>query len=181
MPHVPALIQSATDLVTSRRATRDGFLAQAVEKTSQAQPFLDRAKRFWKFLQQSSNIESLVPNSQIQGELRAAAGFSDKAAKKLGSELADPLARWLAVLRTEHPDDWREEILYCYLLTKGDSLGGKMRNIAGAKAAKQLLDAISAALTDRGEVPNSVISKKGKMPLQQNSWVSFGSGSSPSV
>jgi type II restriction enzyme len=49
--------------------------------------------------------------------------------------------------------DWREEIVYRYLLTRGDSLGGTMRNVTGAIAGRQLADAILTALEEKHITP----------------------------
>lgn len=43
--------------------------------------------------------------------------------------------------------DFVEELIYRFLLTRGDALGGEMRNVAGALAQRKLTRALIAALT----------------------------------
>ena len=144
---LPNFIRSAADLVTSHSAVRAGFLSQALTKTDKATPFIEKAKRLWSALQDVQDINSLLTNSEFRSDLIAATGFSQKACNQLSkteldSALRDVLGRLLTTAGTE----FREEILYRYLLTMGDALGGQMRNFTGADAGirftQSLLDAL---------------------------------------
>jgi type II restriction enzyme len=62
---------------------------------------------------------------------------------------------------------WREEILYRYLLTKGDAFGGRMRNIIGKLASEKLQGAVSHALSRRN-IPSAVSrTRSGKISMMQ--------------
>lgn len=52
---MPVLIKSAADLVTSRQATRDGFIAQALAKNQKAVPYIAQAQTLWANLQSVSD------------------------------------------------------------------------------------------------------------------------------
>lgn len=147
---LPAYIRSADDLVTSREATRRGFLQQALLKTTRAAPFVTGAKRLWEALQHVEQIDALLDVSLIRSDLLAAAGFSEKARTHLTpDDLESALKQVLSVIQAEAGQAFREEILYRYLLTKGDALGGMMRNLTGAVATQKLTVAIRNALQNQ--------------------------------
>jgi len=143
----PRLIKSSGDLVTSHDATRSGFLEQALRKTEKAAPYVAQAHRLLGKLKKVSTISKLIEIDDIQDDLITAAGFSDKAAGYFSSEeLKDSLLTVLEAIEAENGEKWREEILYRFLLTRGDSLGGAMRNITGAAAQVKFTEAVLAAL-----------------------------------
>ncbi len=143
----PTLIKSSSDLVTSHDATRNGFLAQALRKTKKAAPYVAQAHRLLDKLKEISTPGDLIGLDDIRDELVTAAGFSDKAAGYFSNdELEDSLLTILKAIETESGKKWREEILYRFLLTRGDSLGGAMRNITGAIAQVKFTQSILVAL-----------------------------------
>ncbi len=156
-------------LITSHRAVCDGFLGQALEKTKRAQPFVDQVKRLRAILDSATDIDSLVAMPAVLIDLIAAAGFSDKAVSDLtADELAKALRLWLGLVCASHPNDWRDVVVFCYLLTRGDSLGGSMRNWTGEMAGRRLVAAIQAALQERSIEWEQVVSAKDK--IQQVRW-----------
>ena len=144
---LPPLINSASDIITSHQAVRDGFLSQALAKTAKAEPYIGQAKRLREFLKQTDSIETAVRLPSIRTDLMAAAGFSDKAQSHLNSDvdLTEALGRVVGQIAEEHAGKWRQEVLYRFLLTKGDSLGGSMRNYTGAVAGIQLSQSLLSA------------------------------------
>ncbi|MGD1102768.1 MAG: AvaI/BsoBI family type II restriction endonuclease [Terriglobia bacterium] len=150
----PLLIRSASDLVTSHRAVCEGFLSQALSKTIRATPFVESAVKLHDVLVSVKDAASSADIREIQNELVAAAGFSDKARAHLSQEeLRSALKNVLTQIAEKASRDWREEIVYRYLLTRGDSLGGTMRNVTGAIAGRQLADAILTALEEKHITP----------------------------
>ncbi len=146
---LPLHIHSVDDLITSREATREGFLQQALTKTQRAAPYIKEARNLKSILDTTDNIAELAQQSSqpIRHALLAAAGFSDKARGRMtGNELTSALEAILIRIAEMAPDDWREEIVYRFLLTRGDTLGGSMRNITGAAGSVQLSHAVIAAL-----------------------------------
>lgn len=149
LPHV----HNSDDLVTPRNKVRDGFLEQAIEKTEIAKSFVQEAHQLWEMLHNAAGLDDLIENREIQNELLAATSFSDKSqAHFTQSELDDALEVVLRDIVEAANEKWQQEILYRFLLTRGDSLGGSMRNITGALAGKRfkraLLDAFSRRLLE---------------------------------
>jgi len=168
---IPPHIRSASALVTSHHAVCDGFLSQALTKTEKASPYVLQARRLWQVLTSVSDISTVGQHNDIQEELLFAAGFSGKARSHLtDDELSTALKKVLETITSRTPDQWREEIVYRYLLTKGDSLGGSMRNITGALAGKQFSDAVINALEDRHIAPSIVRSPSNPEKIQTISW-----------
>lgn len=173
---LPPLVPNADALVTSHRATCDGFLVQAAAKAERAQPFVDQARRLFAILEATDDLRRCAEIPEIQGDIATAAGFSAKSLTHLTpEESAATLEKWLEAVYLAHPNDWREEVFYRYLLIRGDSFGGIMRNAVGALAAKKLVDAISAALDERGLKCERVISDKDKIQEMrwENRWLFF--------
>ncbi len=149
----PRFIKSSGDLVTSHDATRSGFLEQALQKTEKAAPYVVQAHRLLDRLKKASTISELIGLDDIRDGLVTAAGFSDKAAGYFSrEELKDSLSKVLEAIEAENGKKWREEILYRFLLTRGDSLGGAMRNITGAAAQVKFTQAVLATLKTKAVV-----------------------------
>ncbi len=165
----PQHISSPDDLVTTHEATRQGFLEQAFAKTEKAEAYLEDAILLKEALDEVPHVGSLIEMHPIRDHLMAAAGFSTKAQSHLSdAELDESLGRVLTSIAEKASDGWRDEILYRYLLTKGDSLGGSMRNLTGAMAGEQLIKAILVPLHQQGAEPALSRSDTGK--IQSISW-----------
>src|SRR3989344_3510430 len=135
----PRFIKKAKDLQTSHRAICDGFLAQAVQKTEKARPYVEEARAFYEALKKVKTIEDLLASKKYRRDLVTACGFSDKAMAQLTEvELDNAIKKVLVRIHKESGKEFRENILYRYLLTKGDTLGGSIRNITGASAGIKL-------------------------------------------
>lgn len=162
-------VKSPKDLVTAIDVTQSGFLRQALRKTKEANPYVDRAKYLINKLQFVKKSQDLVNMKEIREDLIAAAGFSDKAASYFpSSELEGALLKVLQEIEKKAGSDWQAEIMYRFLLTRGDTLGGVMRNILGAEAKDKFTEAILAALREGGIQTRVGYSKKGK--VRQISW-----------
>ena len=149
---IPPWISSAKDLVTSRQATREGFLKQALIKTDRATPFVRDAERLLSVLDKAASYGDLAASRDpwVQDSLLSAAGFSDKAKAHLSDrDLELALSEALAEISRRATDSWQHEIVYRFLLTRGDTLGGIMRNVIGALGAVQLASAIVEALAQK--------------------------------
>ncbi len=150
----------------------EGFLAQALVKIGKAVPFVETAHKFWAALQNVENIstlDTLLDNPQYRRGLIAAAGFSQKAATHLTKEeLDDAIKRVFSTLAETVGEGFREEILYRYLLTLGDTVGGQMRNYIGAEAGIKLSRAILTALPP--EEPTLVVTENDKGKVQKIAW-----------
>lgn len=162
-------VKSPKDLVTPIDVTQSGFLQQALRKTKEVNPYVDRAKYLLNKLQFVKKPQDLINMKEIRGDLITAAGFSDKATNYFSpSELEDALLKVLQEIENKAGSDWQTEIVYRFLLTRGDTLGGVMRNILGTEAKDKFTEAILAALCEGGIQPRAGYSRKGK--VQQISW-----------
>jgi len=146
-------IHTAQDLVTSLEATRDGFISQARAKIVNARPFVDEALKFEAALSEARQLTEVLAMEAYWGHLSAAAGFSEKALNNVPAETAQVMLRAaLQEIFDESGDLWRDAILSRYLLTKGDSLGGTMRNLTGALAQRRFADALLRVLGSQTDV-----------------------------
>jgi len=162
-------IKSPKDLVTPIDVTQSGFLQQALRKTKEVNPYVDRAKYLLSKLQLVKKPQDLINMKEIRDDLITAAGFSDKATNYFSPpELKSALLKVLQEIENKAGSDWQTEIVYRFLLTRGDTLGGVMRNILGAEAKDKFAEAILAALQEGGIQPKIGYARKGK--VQQISW-----------
>lgn len=164
-------VRTSEDLVTPIDVTQSGFLQQALRKTKEASPYVDHAKQFLDKLQMVRKPQELIDVREIRGDLITAAGFSDKATNYFSSsELENALLEVLREIETRTGSDWRTEITYRFLLTRGDTLGGVMRNIMGAEAKAKFAEAILEALQSKDISPSIICSRKNVDKVQQISW-----------
>lgn len=156
-------VKKSQDLITSHEAIRNGFLQQAITKGIHSKRHLLRAVEFQNALQKVKKIENLLGQiPDFKNELVASAGFSEKAFNHLsGPELEGIIEKALTTTLTEA--DFRQELVHRYLLTKGDTLGGSMRNIIGSSAGEKLVDLILQQLTKKKIKYEIVKSKAGKI------------------
>lgn len=166
---LPKYIKTAKDLQTKHSDIRDGFLKQALLKTDKAAPYVEQAKQFYEALNKCRNIKDIIKLKKYRDALVSACGFSEKAKSKMTEEeLSEALIKVLSRIAKKANDGFREEILYRYLLTKGDTLGGSMRNLTGSYASIKLIQAIVNCLKSDGNVVKIVKSKTGK--IQRLHW-----------
>ncbi|MCL2380301.1 MAG: type II restriction endonuclease [Treponema sp.] len=140
-------IKKPEDLVTSYTETRAGFIAIALEKNRRATPFIEEAGVLQHRIKKIITPEKLLEVPNIRSGLVAASGISDKAASHLGDDgcLAS-IKEFIEKFLVPAGSKFKEELIFRFLLTKGDTLGGKMRNIVGALAQRKLCVAIISAL-----------------------------------
>ncbi|MFH1087577.1 MAG: type II restriction endonuclease [Chloroflexota bacterium] len=140
-------LRSSDDLVTTYEATRAGFVALALEKNRCATPHVSEARALQEAATQASMPTDLLKIKGIQAGLLTAAGVSDKALAHLTAEDRRQAIKGLIENFLE-PAGVRfvEELVFRFLLIRGDRLGGSMRNIGGALAQRKLTLAILSAL-----------------------------------
>ncbi len=161
---IPKIIQKAADLQTKHSAICEGFLAQALQKTEKAVPFIEEARIFYKALKKVTSIDKLLTFQAYRNDLASACGFSDKARSKLTEqELNSAIKKVLDRIFKESGSEFREDILYRYLLTKGDTLGGSMRNFTGASAGTKLTEKIIERLSGGDQKIEVLRGKSGKI------------------
>ncbi len=144
-------ILQAEDLVTSRERTRAGFIAMALEKGYLAKPFVEAARTLKLLSSQVSNPNELLNKSDLRVGLLSAAGLSDKALNYLSEEAKDVAIKGLIdEFLIPAGEDFVNELVYRFLLTKGDSLGGQARNIAGTLGERKFVRSMLSIFTLSG-------------------------------
>ncbi len=140
-------IASSDSLVTPYEETRAGFIALALEKNRKATPFVEEAKSLREIASQASGPDDLLSIGEIQPSILVAAGVSDKAAKHLtGDDKIKAVKGLIDDFLKPAGEDFVDELVYRFLLTKGDALGGILRNLGGALAERKFARAIISAL-----------------------------------
>ncbi len=140
-------IKKYEDLITSYNETRAGFISIALEKNRRANPYIEEARVLQNKIKNVSNPEELIKLPDIRNGLISASGISDKASVHLGDEGCNTaIQEFIKNFLLPAGDKFKEELVFRFLLTKGDSLGGSMRNIVGALAQKKLCLSIVSTL-----------------------------------
>jgi hypothetical protein len=133
-------VQRANDLVTTRESHRNGFLEYALRKSKESVPYVDKTKVLKLILEQETkNPRDILALEKIKNSCYAAAGVSVKANNYLSTDdLNDILLEFIKEFLEPAGNQHIDELIYRYLLTLGDALGGKMRNLVGAIANEKL-------------------------------------------
>jgi hypothetical protein len=144
-------LKSADNLLTTYEQTRAGFISLALERNRRATPHVKLARALKVTASKASAPSKLLGMKEIRLSLIAAAGISDKAAKHMSEENKDEAINNLIAKFLEPAGSaFVEELVYRFLLTRGDTLGGSMRNVGGALAQRKLTRAMISALAITG-------------------------------
>jgi len=144
-------IKSAEDLVTSREQTRAGFIAMALEKNYMAAPYIEEAKALKTLSAKVKKPKDLLKIKDLRVGLLTASGLSEKALNYLTED-----DRTIAIIglieKFLEPagESFADELVYRYLLTKGDALGGKARNLAGTLGERKFLRSLLSVFNISG-------------------------------
>lgn len=158
-------LKSSDELVTTYEAIRAGFVALALEKNRRATPFVEQARALKAIAAQARTPIDLLRLTEIQPALSTAAGLSDKSLAYL--QPADKVAAIQGLIKNflePAGPHFVEELVFRFLLTRGDTLGGSMRNIGGALAQRKLTRAILSTLANAGRSYHW-------LPAAQNGWL----------
>lgn len=146
-----SIIKQSGDLVTTREQTRAGFISFALEKNRRSTPIIDNAKSLKVLASNVKNAKDLLNIPDIRPALLTASGLSDKAMSYFSDTDKDIAIKELIHNFLEPAGEYfADELVYRYLLVKGDSLGGKMRNIVGALAQQKLIRTFLSNLSIMG-------------------------------
>jgi len=145
-------LKSSKDLETTYEAIRAGFVALALEKNRRATPFVAQARTLKAAALRAKTPADLLKIKEIQSGLLTAAGVSDKATNHLeDSDKREAVNGLIKNFLEPAGVNFVEELVFRFLLTRGDTLGGSMRNIGGFMAQKKLTRSIIAHLRLAGE------------------------------
>lgn len=145
------IITSASDLVTSREQTRAGFITFALEKNKKASPLVAEAKSLHAMAKVAKTPAELLNIAEIRKALLTASGLSDKSLQHLTeADKTEAINRLIKEFLELEGEYFVDALVYRYLLIKGDSLGGSMRNLVGALAQQKLIRTFISNLTLMG-------------------------------
>ena len=133
-------IQQASDLITTHESHRNGFLEYALRKSKESIPYIDKAKALKLILEQKTQkAKDILELDEIKASCYEAAGVSVKANNHLSQDdLNEILHEFIKEFLEPAGKQYIEELIYRYLLTLGDALGGRMRNLVGSIANEKL-------------------------------------------
>jgi len=144
-------ILRADDLVTSREQTRAGFISMALEKNYIAVPYIEEAKALKSLANKVKKPKDLLTVADLRVGLLTASGLSDKSLNYLTEDDKTIAIKGLIEKFLEPAgDSFIDELVYRYLLTKGDALGGKARNLAGSLGERKFLRSLLSVLNIAG-------------------------------
>ncbi|MFN8459166.1 MAG: type II restriction endonuclease [Anaerolineae bacterium] len=144
-------LNSSDDLVTSYEATRAGFVALALEKNRRATPYVAEARALQEAASQAKTPVELLNIHGIEAGLLTAAGLSDKALNHLLlQDKTEAINGLIKNFLEPAGEKFIEELVFRFLLIRGDTLGGSMRNLGGAVAQRKLTRAIISTLAIAG-------------------------------
>jgi hypothetical protein len=144
-------LTSSKSLETTYEAIRAGFVALALEKNRRATPFIAQARALKAAASRAKAPGNLAKIDEIQIALLTAAGVSDKARKYLQDvDKAEAIHGLISNFLEPAGIHFVEELVFRFLLTRGDTLGGSMRNVGGFLAQCKLTRSIIAHLRNAG-------------------------------
>jgi type II restriction enzyme len=144
-------LSSSSDLVTTYEEIRAGFVALALEKNRRASPFVEQARSLKASAAQAKTPVDLLNIESIQPALLTASGVSDKAITYLlPKDKIEAIQGLIAKYLEPAGPAFVEELVFRFLLTRGDTLGGSMRNIGGVLGERKLTRATLANLALAG-------------------------------
>ncbi len=144
-------ITNATDLITTHEQTRTGFLAIALEKNMVGDPYVKQALAFKTMATVTHQPDDFLTMTQLRPFMLTAAGLSEKSLQHLDDEdktlvIKELIEKFLKPAGNAYID----ETVYRFLLTKGDAVGGTMRNRIGAMGQEKLVRCLLSCLNVRG-------------------------------
>lgn len=137
-------------MITKHEETRAGFLKIALEKNKAGDPFVKNALAFKAMVTHTKKPEDLLIIPTIRPFLVAAAGLSDKSFTYLNEEdqtlaIQELIEKFLKPAGSNYID----EAIFRYLLIKGDTVGGIMRNRIGKLGQERLIRMIFSVMNVR--------------------------------
>lgn len=163
-------IKCAQDLITTCEQTRAGFIEAALEKNRKALPYIEDAKTLKLYASRAKAPMDLLNIPNIRQGLLTASGLSDKSLKYFDDlDKIEAIKKMIEEFLLPTGRGFVDELVYRYLLIRGDSLGGSMRNLVGTIAEMKLKRKIFSVLSML-QVAFNVLPKRNK---NSNSWTSL--------
>lgn len=139
------------ELITSKEQTRAGFVAMALEKNMMAVPFVQEAKALRSLAAKVRLPRELLERDDLFAGLLAASGLSTKALTHLtANDKKKAIENLIDNFLEPTGKQFADELVYRYLLTKGDALGGQARNLAGMLGDRKFFRTLISVLNLAG-------------------------------
>lgn len=136
-------LSNSQALITTYAARRAGFVAAVLEKSRLADEFVRDARTLRAKAARAQSPIDLLHMDDIRAALLTAAGVSDKATTHLDdADQSEILREYVQRVLEPAGEQWCEELVYRFLLTRGDTLGGKIRNLVGVWAQRKFSEYI---------------------------------------
>lgn len=140
-------LTSSKALETTYEARRAGFVTLALEKNRRATPYVEEAKALKIAVSAAKTPTDLRHIPHIQSALLTASGLSDKALNHLSAQdKEEAINHLINKYLLPAGEKFVEELVFRFLLVRGDTLGGSMRNAGGFLAQCKLIRAIISSL-----------------------------------
>ncbi len=150
-PNLPHL-KSSKDLEITDKTVRTGFVALAFEKNRQATPYIQEARALKVAASTAKTSGDLLSIPDIQSALLTAAGVSSQAINYLlPGDKKETIKGLIENFLEPAGKNFVEELVFRFLLMRGDTLGGSMRNIDGVLAQRKLIRSIISTLRVAGK------------------------------
>lgn len=144
-------LRSGKNLQTSYEAVRAGFVALALEKNRQASPYVEEARVLKALAEKAKKPSDLLKIKGIESGLLTAAGISEKAnVHLLLEDKQDAIRHLIDKFLEPAGEKFIEELVFRFLLIRGDALGGSMRNIGGVLAERKFVRILISTLKVAG-------------------------------
>lgn len=148
---IKKILPSHKALLTTHEQTRAGFISFALEKNRRSTPFIEQAKAFRVLASKAKRAEDLLDMEEIRSPMLTASGLSDKALIYFTDEdKAKAIRELIDNFLKPAGEKFVDEAVYRFLLIRGDSLGGRMRNVVGALAQQKLVRCFISTLSVMG-------------------------------
>ena len=156
-------ITSPESLVTTHEETRAGFLKIALEKNRVSDPYVKNAITFRSMVSAAHAPEDLLAFPKVRPFLITASGLSEKSLGHLTEDDQTMAIREL-IEKFLKPagEKFLDEVVYRYLLIKGDTVGGVMRNRIGVLAEEQFIRTLYTSMSVRGLVCDVLFTQRRK-------------------
>lgn len=155
------------ELVSTSDDTANAFAMQAERKAGLAVEFLNSAKVFENSLKTHDSLEAILGDAYLINDLATALGVSGKARNYFDDEaLSAYLNKIICQIYSETGESLEElktVLVSRFLLTSGDSLGGKSRNLVGRDGSEYLVEALKKHLTSLNIEFNVITNENGKV------------------
>lgn len=149
-PYLDHLVSSKS-LKTTSGGVRASVAARNLEARRRFVPFVWQAHALKATASRAKTPADLLKMTEIQAALLTASGISDKAAGHLDDiDKTEAIQCLIQNFLEPKGDNFVEELVFRFLLTKGDALGGAMRNVGGFLAQCRLTRSILGHLRIAG-------------------------------